>query len=461
MFLFTVIRRTFSSNLQAVAVSEFEQAGLQAGGIDQGTIQKYFAWRRSLVIFVVLSTVLSAALSTYREATETEAKPDVFEMITHQVSQKQQEAITDAIKSAGGEVPESVKEAAVEAASEVQKAQDKADEDKDDTNNEADEPAGDEKADAQKTVGLEESDQAADEEPEEPQTTFAHFADFVHLIALYALPAAALAVAILWTKFKTTFRIMVAGFAFSFLVPLLIALCPWSWWGYVEPVASAQQKPMQNLERLTDGLMEGLAYLVTLLPTVISLVPGVQKACLRVKSLLPQSMLPGWFLVAASPFYALFLLVVFVAINQVASDPLFFCGMLLFLSAPLVYAIRADVYTSPLVTEDDMRRIRGVQRVIGLMTVSAAGLLVAYVTTQDLMGIRLFGTNPKTALMQPIDLVEFFLETIGRSMFMTVLGADVFMRMNLAAWQNNRDFQGTEAAADYDKIMSEMERVSK
>jgi hypothetical protein len=119
----------------------------------------------------------------------------------------------------------------------------------DDANNEADELDSQEQSDEKNVAESEAPEETSSEEHDEPRTAFAHFADFMHLISLYALPVAALSVAFLWTRFKLTFRITVVAFIFSFLVPLLIALCPWSWWGYVEPVASSQKQPLQNLER--------------------------------------------------------------------------------------------------------------------------------------------------------------------------------------------------------------------
>ena len=62
--------------------------------------------------------------------------------------------------------------------------------------------------------------------------------------------------------------------------------------------------------------------------------------------------------------------------------------------------------------------------------------------------------------MVPLDLAEFLLETISRSMFITVLGADIFMRMNVAAWKNSRDFAGLPEAENYDRVMGEFERIS-
>jgi lysylphosphatidylglycerol synthetase-like protein (DUF2156 family) len=423
MFFFTALRRAFAANPHAVAVTEAENATLAASGVQQPTMQTYFAWRRSLMVFVVFASLLGAALSTYREFAETSGRRDIVETMTKKLPPGLQillPAATDAAKDMMEEGEE---------------------------DDETDKPAA------------ATSKAEANSEADEPETVFGKFTDFVQLIALYTLPVAALAVVVLWTRLKLTFQIIVAAFLFSFLLPMVLALCPWSWWGYVEPDYSLQKQPLEYFRQTAEGLLEGATYLVTLLPTVLSLVPGVQRACLRVKMLLPQSVLAGWFLVVASPFYALFLFVIFVAINQFNSHPLFFVGMLVFLLAPLTYPVRADVFTHPLSLNEDDRRIRGVQRIVAGLTAVAGALLVTYLASRDVMGVRLLGLDYKHALLVPLDIVEFFLETISRSMFVTVLGADLFMRMNLAAWKNARDFHGTPEAQAYDDVMGEFERI--
>ena len=60
----------------------------------------------------------------------------------------------------------------------------------------------------------------------------------------------------------------------------------------------------------------------------------------------------------------------------------------------------------------------------------------------------------------PLDLAGFLLEFIGRSLFMTVLGADLFMRMNLSTWQHHRTLAGSSAAEGYDRVMVAMEQIS-
>lgn len=407
------LRRAFAANPHQVPVGEREDAILAARGVEQPTLRIYFVWRRSLMVFVVLSTLLSAGVATYRDYTEPAEETDWAEELA-------------------GYLPLSAFE-----------------EDEDDGDDE--EPAA--------TSSPQPDTEPGEEIRREPQTAFARFTEGVELAALYALPIAALGAVLFWTQFAISFGIILAAFAFSFLVPMIIALCPWSWWGYVEPVVSEKTQPLQFWQLKVEGLLEGAAYLVTLLPTVLSLIPGVQRACVRVKLLIPQSALPGFFLAAASPFYALFLLVIFVAINQFDTHPLFFAGMLIFLAAPLTYAATSNLVTRPLATEDDFRKLKLVQRFVGLMTAVAGGLIVAYLTTRDFRGIHLLGFDYEKSLLVPLDVVEFLLEVLSRSMFVTVLGADLFMRMNLKAWQHERAFRGKPEAADYDAVMSEFQRI--
>lgn len=412
MFFVTAIRRAFTSNPRAVPVSDRENATLKARGIQQPAMQSYFAWRRGVLVFVVLSAILSAGLATFREYTETGERIDVQETIAKHFRLDEHGAIRAALG-----------------------AQSMGDEDEE-----------------------EESMATADQAP---KTALQQFSDFLDDTGLYLLALAALAASVLWTRFQFTFQIMVGTFVLTFLVPLLLGFCPWSWWekGYADIAYNPQTQTWQYFERIWEGLKDGALYLVPLLPAVLSLVPGVQRACIRVKMLLPQSILPGSLLVIISPFYAMFLLVIFVSINQLRLDSLFSVGMLLFIAAPLTYAVQASLFTKPLTSESDYRRIRVVKGIAGAITALAGALLVAYLAKGEIWGVRLLGTDPKSALMVPLDLVEFFLEFVTRAMFITVLGADLFMRMNLTAWKHTRDFTGSPEAADYDRVMGEFERV--
>lgn len=492
MFLITDLRRAFTSNLRTISATGREQARLQTVGIHEPTVQRYFAWRRSMALTVVLATLLSAGLATYRTLTEPEDRPGMFEAMSREVIERSKSALVpnaaeaktavDAAVSAVDEAKALADEAKtivdaarttigkeivgnerVKAALEKLKAtvedvkavrKNKQEEDDSD-----DEPAASQSPARPSAVA---ADSTADEDDpdDKPPNAFGRFEEAMLLATLYALPVAALAVVVFWTRFQFTFRILMAGFAFAFVVPLLFSFCPWSWWGYPEPKLTPGQQPAQYFQDVVEGILEGVEHLLMLLPTVLALIPGVQRACLRVKTLLPESMLPGWFMVAASPFYALFLLVMFVGINQAISAPLFLVGMFLFLAGPMIYVFKAEMFTSPLSTEADRARIRHAQAAVGGVTALAGALVVAYFATQDMFGVHLVGLNAKTSLLRPLDLVEFFLEVVSRSMFVTVLGADLFMWMSVTEWKNSKAFAGTPGAAAYDRVMEAMREVT-
>ncbi len=137
--------------------------------------------------------------------------------------------------------------------------------------------------------------------------------------------------------------------------------------------------------------------------------------------------------------------------------------MILFIAAPLIYVIRAKVFTAPLATSEDYSRMLLTQKMVSGLTALAGVLLLVFLvskTSGDIMGIRLYGLDSTTALLTPLDLVELVIQTLSRGMFMTVLGADLFMQMNLSAWKNTRSFEGTKDAAEYNDIMSEMQQVT-
>ncbi len=65
-----------------------------------------------------------------------------------------------------------------------------------------------------------------------------------------------------------------------------------------------------------------------------------------------------------------------------------------------------------------------------------------------MFGRSLIGTDPQTSAIRPWDpnLLQFPIEYIVRSLFTTVLVADLFMMMNLALWKHTKDFQASPDA---------------
>jgi hypothetical protein len=409
----TILARAFTSNVRALAVSPEEQAALGAQGISDPTVQRYLLWRRATVLMVIVATLLSAAVSTYSTLTESDEQPDFMESLSELFLQKIESAVP-AVAKLG---------LTADTATTVIK----------------------EKKEAQ----AEKEADATKDDDKKPRLLGSVVDEGTHLLSLYLMPIAALIVLFLGHRFRTACRILVAAFLLSFFLPMLIALLPWSVWEAQTPPTT----PIEVIKDQAEGLMEGAQTLLALLPAVLSLIPGLQKACLRVKTLLPQSSTPGWFIIVASPLYGLFLLVIFVAVDQVTTQPAILASLGLLALASFFYVFRPGIFTRPLLTEADYRRMRGVQRIVGLITALAGGILVAYLVTSEVLGIHLIGLDPSKSLMRPIDLVEYGLEIISRSMFVSVVGAEVILRLNLAAWQQGRALATSEAATPYDEAM--------
>ncbi|HEV7405703.1 MAG TPA: hypothetical protein VGO11_22355 [Chthoniobacteraceae bacterium] len=439
------LRTAFNSNLATVSVPESARAALESKGITQPTLQKYIVWRRATILMVVIGTLLAAGVSTFDTATD-EDDEGVIDTIKANIFTMLQEKVPAAAPLLRTVLGQDEKE-------DEKKEEKKEDEKEKCTKEDADAGAKKEDADDQKK----ESSKNADEDQSDDVKLMGKIVDYVHLASLYVLPFTALVALLLGNRLTASYRVLLAGFLFSFFVPILVELCPWSWWGIHEPTLSPGENPLAFAKEKAEGLFEAVGAIAGLLPAVLSLVPGVVKGCLRVKTLLPQSMLPGWLIVMAAPLYGLFLLAIFVALDQFTSQPFILAGFGLVTASSLVYAFRPSAFTRPLITPEDFSRMKNVQRVVGLLTAAGGLLLLGYLLTREFLGVHLLGTDQKTALMRPIDVVEFLFETIARGMFVTALSADLFLRANLNSWKHQRALAASPAAAEYDAAMEAMD----
>jgi hypothetical protein len=399
------LRTAFNSNLSAVAVSDSDRAALEARGITQPTLQKYVLWRRATLLVVVIFTLLSAGVTFYDNWTDDE---------------DEDEGLLE--KATAGMLAEL--EQRVPAAAEFVKAA---------------------------------TPDEEDAKEDEPTKLMGRIVDGVQDASVFVLPVAALLALLLSHRLQASYRVMAAGFLFSFFLLFAVYLCPETVWGTSEPVLKPGDDPGKFLMNEAQDLKNGVGAILSLLPLVLSLVPGVVKGCQKVKSLLPQALLPGWLIVMASTLYGLFLLTLFVAVDQFTTQPYILAGFFLVVASSLVYAFRAGAFTRPLLEPADFARMKRVQLVVTLCMAGGGLLLLAYLLTREIAGMHLLGTDSDTALMRPIDVVQFLLETLSRGMFVAVVSADLFLRANLSSWQHQRALAASAAKAEYDAAMEAME----
>ncbi len=295
------------------------------------------------------------------------------------------------------------------------------------------------------------------------------------ILTPFAMPAAVITSAVLWWRQKRGWKIMAWGWAISFLVPITLFLIPAHWLVRIDAASAEERAAAQLGTAFGFGIIVFLSLLVSLTVFTISTAFGVQRACLRLKTLLPDSTVPGLFLAASAPVFPLVLLPLFVLINQLASSPLLILGMLLLMASPLVYAVRAKVFIRPLSTEADFREVLWVQRLAKGMFWSGTGLLVLYGMTRVWAVPRLGGVEEAFLMLDKKTLLGFsetssylqpwnwrvirwlVIETLGRSLFTMILVADLFMRVSGSVWSYSRQAVSSPHAQRYDRLVDLLE----
>jgi hypothetical protein len=287
-------------------------------------------------------------------------------------------------------------------------------------------------------------------------SAFGALTEVVRMLSQFAMPVTAILACVFWSRLRLSRLLIVVGWTVSFVAPLVIALFPLHWLLDIEDPGTEQARMIQ---RATVGILGGLAYFIMLMPTVLSLLPGVLRACVRLKSMFPQSVVVGWFLMAGVPFYALLLLVTFVTINQLAGNALLILGILLFMGAPVAYLVGASLFVRPLTSADELRKLGVVQIAYTVIGSLAVLCLVLYLFTGKLFGKTLMGFSSETSHMLPWQLIQLYIEFLGRSLFTTTLFLDLLLRMNHSVWYHLDWFGKSEHGKKYDQTMGQMGEV--
>lgn len=309
-----------------------------------------------------------------------------------------------------------------------------------------------------------------------------HLLSFANALILWGVPITGGLALWNWTKLARSQRILRLGWMITFTLPFLIALVPYEL--RLNTVEKLHHDPMVQRELFLVNLLHGLHMMVLLLPTALAILPGVVRACLRIKTLLPASILPGWLLVMAPPFYLLLMVIALIALTQVAESPLLLLGMLCFTGSSMIYVLRADLLVKPL-DADGCRQIARVHFWVLLTSLMGIGLLIYYGMTQEIAGLKLFGIQSQTSLLwlhenraalhlqlgealshansifslSDIRFSQIIVQYCGQSLFMTVVFADALVRMSLSLWSNGKRFETSPAAASYDKTMSNLQQA--
>lgn len=279
-------------------------------------------------------------------------------------------------------------------------------------------------------------------------SVFGILAHLMLIVNTFALPTGALLAALNYDRLGRSNFWLTLGVVASFLFPILIALIP---------------SPWLVKDRLgTGGSLVVFGLYITLIPAVLAILPGVARGCLRIKSILPASVLAGWGYVLSVPLQILLSLVIFIVIYQLlasglSATPLLLLGALCWFASPAVYLFRTDLLTRPM-NRNDLRSLLNLNMVASVATLVGIFLVVIFLFVgSEGRGRTIMGFGSDSAITPfNLDLHRFWIEYLSRSLLMAVLFSDLLLRVNLAIWRQERSLASTELAQEYNHAMENL-----
>jgi hypothetical protein len=187
-----------------------------------------------------------------------------------------------------------------------------------------------------------------------------------------------------WTQWRKQRRILFIAWGLYFLAPFVVYLFPFrsvfdnlGWRQLLDAtkVGELQLLTKQNVHMLV-GLVFGVEALLALGPKVISLMPGLIRASIVTKLLFPGTTAPGWLMMLAAPFYALFAYIIVLLPYQVTGSWHFVAGNAGLLVAQVFIGISGRRLTVPLTNAEAQHRIHRTWLAYILMLVVSAVFMV-------------------------------------------------------------------------------------
>jgi hypothetical protein len=296
---------------------------------------------------------------------------------------------------------------------------------------------------------------AMDKNSKEFYSAFGLLLFYVRALAVFALPAAAVLAALTYDRLATSVRWVLLGGLIAFVVPVAVAFVPTDWLMELKVTGSEKVADVERA-RVIGGMRVGVEFYLLLVPTVFSLLPAVSRACIRLKLLLPESLVPGWGLVASTPLFVLLTLSTFVLLYHIAGNALLLLGLLLWIGAPLLYLLKFDLLTRPITEPADRDGLSKLSFVVlGTMLLGIL-MLVVYMFTTKILGVTILGFDTEKSAFRPwsLDLHKLWIEYLGRSLFLTVFFSDLLLRVALSVWREERTFANSAQSSAFDRTMT-------
>jgi hypothetical protein len=278
-------------------------------------------------------------------------------------------------------------------------------------------------------------------------TGFGKLLNWLPPIALIFPPLGAWIVIRKWTELRRSSKALLVCWVVSIAIPLFVALMPLD---FLIDIGSARQSVALNggdvdvfdAEVFVARLTQAMQFALTLLPVVLSIPGGVLKGASRIKSLFPSASLPGWFLVAVAPFYSMFMIVVFVLVDQIVGNALLLLAVGILAFTPWLFVIHRKVYGRPLSMAESRTELARASRAGGWLTLAGIGILAIYGLTAKVQGAHVVGGNTHKSYFSYVQVLRTLGEVLSRGLVTAVVFSTIFLYLVYAEWRTMTQMSG-------------------
>jgi hypothetical protein len=186
-----------------------------------------------------------------------------------------------------------------------------------------------------------------------------------------------------WADIRRSRRWTRGAFYVVFITPFVMAAIPFSAFMDFGHLDSNQSRGVT----IILGTTVGMKIFLLLAPRALTIFPASIRASMTLKTLIPESPLPGWVTAFFAPTYPVFLIVMVALVNQIHGDFLLLVGMIFLVIAPLVYLRHGRHILRPNEPEEVDTFVVGARHRALVFNVVGGALIAIYVLRLDFFSI--------------------------------------------------------------------------
>lgn len=185
-----------------------------------------------------------------------------------------------------------------------------------------------------------------------------------------------------------------------------------------------------------------LTALMTLLPRIFGMFPGIVRASLTLRTLVPESPLPGYVAALIEPLYVLLVLIVVVIASQI-SQWLIFDGLICLIVSAYFLVRNARTLSKPMDSASMTAHLKPLRKKMLICTVIGLIFIVA-------------GISDYISSVGFWRIFSIVSHLIGNIILLTAVGADFLLGLMKFSFDQDRAMRGTPLQADLDNRFADL-----